>query len=90
MVSNQKMCLSVIISVRLVGGIFSYAGFHQGLTLSSFLLNLITDVVARELEVCLQMILSSLMRPGEGLSKKLVIWRDALETKGFKIYGTRT
>jgi hypothetical protein len=71
-------------------------GLHQGSALSPFLFTLIMDELTRNIqgEVPWCMLFADdivlIDETREGVNKKLEVWRQALETKGFRVSRTKT
>ncbi|KAF3654976.1 Tropinone reductase -like protein [Capsicum annuum] len=86
--------------VRTVGGDSEHfsvlTGLHQGSTLSSFLFVVVMDVLTRSIqgEVPWCMLFADdvvlIDESRRGVNDKLEVWRQTLETKGFKLSRTKT
>jgi hypothetical protein len=71
-------------------------GLHQGSTLSPYLFDLVMDEVTRDIQVdipwCMlfadDVVLLDDSRTG--VNRKLVLWRQTLESKGFRLTRTKT
>jgi hypothetical protein len=96
----KDMYDKVVTSVRTTDGdtyVFPInIGLHQGLTLSPYLFALVIDEVTRDIQEdipwCMlfadDVVLVDENR--EGVNRKLELWRQTLESKGFRISRTKT
>ncbi|XP_047267018.1 uncharacterized protein LOC107853402 [Capsicum annuum] len=86
--------------VRIVGGDSEHflvlIGLHQGSTLSPFLFSLVMDVLTRSIqgEVPWYLLFADdivlIDESRQGINDKLEVWKQILESKGFKLSRTKT
>ena len=67
-------------------------GLHQGSTLSSYLFALMMDEVTRDIPWCMLFtdVVVLVDESRTGVNQKLKLWRETLESKGFRLSRTKT
>jgi hypothetical protein len=90
----------VVTSVRTTDGdtnVFPInIGLHQGLALSPYLFALVIDDATRDIQgdipLCMLFVNDVVLvdKSREGVNRKLELWRQTLESKGFRISRTKT
>ena len=88
----KDMYNNAVTSVRTNDGNIDYfpikIGFHQGSALSPYLFVLVMDEVTRNIQGDIHVVLVD--ESQVGVNRKLELWRQTIESKGFRLSRTKT